>query len=155
MNKRYMQLAIKEAARGMNNNEGGPFGAVITQNDKIIAKAHNRVVKSHDPTAHAEILAIRKAAKKLGRFDLSDCEIYTTCEPCPMCLAAIYWAKIARIYFGCTKDDAAAIDFADKQIYEILNHPEGKSNTLMQQLERESCLKLFRTWETKPDKVKY
>lgn len=150
-----MQQAVAEAARGMENNQGGPFGAVIVRAGKIIARAHNEVIGSHDPTAHAEILAIRRAGKKLGRFDLSDCELYTTCEPCPMCLAAIYWARIKSMCYGCTKDDAAAIDFADKHIYRILSGQAQQTELVSRQLGREQCLPLFRAWEKKADKIMY
>ena len=150
-----MQVAIIEAAKGMTNNDGGPFGAVVVKNGKIVSKAHNEVIKSNDPTSHAEILAIRKAAKKLKRFDLSDCEIYSTCEPCPMCLGAIYWAKIKILYFGCNKEDTVNIQFDDAFIYEDITSKSGKKRLSMFQLERDECLTLFETWKKKADKVQY
>ena len=107
----FMKIAIEEALQGMKNNDGGPFGAVIVRNGEIISMAHNEVVKTNDPTAHAEVTALRKASSLLGRFDLSDCEIYSSCEPCPMCFAAIHWAKIKKLYYGSTRHDAANIDF--------------------------------------------
>lgn len=117
-NMDYMQKAIIEAFRGMRAKHGGPFGAIIVRNNIIIASAHNTVLKKNDPTAHAEINAIRKASKKLRKFNLSDCEIYSTCEPCPMCLAAIEWARIKKLYYGCTREEAHKIGFSDKTIYE-------------------------------------
>jgi len=115
----YMEVAIKEAKKGIKNKDGGPFGAVIVRKNKVVSKSHNLVLKSNDPTAHAEINAIRKASKKLKKFDLSDCELYTTCEPCPMCYFAIHWAKIKTVYFGATRIDAAKIGFSDKDLYDI------------------------------------
>ena len=150
-----MGIALREAYKGMTANDGGPFGAVIVNNGRVIAKGHNRVVKTKDPTAHAEIVAIRRASKKLGRFDLSDCQIYSTCEPCPMCLAAIYWARIRRIFFGCTKEDAAKIGFADEFIDAAIKGKLSPRKLRMNSIDRESCLKLFAAWEQKPDRVSY
>lgn len=116
----YMHEAIEESKYNLTSGEGGPFGAVIVRNGEVIAKAHNQVLKTNDPTMHAEIGAIRAACKKLGTFDLSDCELYTSCEPCPMCLTAMMWAKITRYYYGCTRDDAARIGFDDKAMYDFL-----------------------------------
>jgi guanine deaminase len=109
MNIEFMQAAIEEAFRGMKADEGGPFGAVVVRQGKIIARAHNEVISTGDPTAHAEIQAIRKASQKLGKFDLSACVMYATCEPCPMCLGAIFWARIPRLYYVCSRADAASI----------------------------------------------
>ncbi len=150
----FMILAVKEAFKAIKSNQGGPFGSVIVSKGKIIAKAHNTVISSNDPTAHAEINAIRLAGKKLKSFDLSSCELFTTCEPCPMCLAAIYWAKIEKIYFGCSRKDAAKIDFKDKFIYDIF---EGKSRkkVKMIHLDRKDCLQPFHEWFVKKDKIKY
>jgi guanine deaminase len=141
-----MNKAIKEAFKGIRNKEGGPFGAVIVRKGKVIARAHNLVLKSKDPTAHAEITAIRKASKKLNKFDLSDCEIYTSCYPCPMCLAAIYWAKIGKVYYGCSEEDAEKIGFDDKIINSIFR---GKKKGIikMKQIERDECLKSFKEFE--------
>jgi guanine deaminase len=155
MNPKFMEVALKEARQGMEKNEGGPFGAVIVKNNRVMAKAHNQVILSNDPTAHAEILAIRKAAKKLGRFNLSDCEIYSTCEPCPMCLAAIHWAKMKKLYFGCTRRDAAKIGFDDSYIYQVIRGTGAKKQVVRIQMARQECLRLFRIWEKKPDKVRY
>jgi len=150
----FMQTAIDEARHGMDHNHGGPFGAVIVKDGEIISRAHNDVLRTNDPTAHAEILAIRQASEILDRFDLSDCEIYTTSEPCPMCLAAIYWARIRTIYFGSGKEDVARIGFDDSRFYELIksgNDPElSRIN-----IEKEKCLDLLKRWEKKPDKQMY
>ena len=152
---KFMKKAVEEAFKGMRKNEGGPFGAVIVKDGKVIAKGHNMVLKTNDPTAHAEILAIRKASKKLKRFDLSDCEIYSSCEPCPMCFSAIHWAKIKKLYYGCTKEDAAGIGFDDKFIYDVIKGTVKKVQVEMLQVDREECLKLFKEWASKADKVNY
>ena len=152
----FMQAAIEEAFQGMKADEGGPFGAVVVRNDKIIARAHNEVIRTGDPTAHAEIQAIRKASKILGRFDLSDCEIYSTCEPCPMCLGAVYWARIPRLYYGCSRADAALVGFSDKLIYDaIIEQDPTMSGLAAVQFARDVCLPLMEFWETKSDKVAY
>ncbi len=141
MNK-YMKIAIKEALKGMKEAEGGPFGAVIIKDGQIIVKAHNQVLKNQDATCHAEMQAIRKACDLLGTFDLSDCEIYTSCEPCPMCYGAIRWAKINKIFYGCTAQDAHEINFSDKQIY---NEIQSQSQNMVN-MDREECLKAFKEW---------
>lgn len=148
MNK-FIRLAIEEGLKGVKKGEGGPFGAVIIKNGKVIAKAHNEVLKTKDPTAHAEINAIRKASKKLKTFDLSQCEIYSVSEPCSMCLSAICWANIQKIYFGCKRTDAQKIGFRDQNIYKSICKPKGKS------LDREECLELFKIWDSKKDKLMY
>lgn len=130
-----MDEAIKEAYKGISKGHGGPFGAVIIKDGKIISKGHNRVVKNNDPTCHGEIDAIRKACKKLGTFDLSGCELYTTHAPCPMCDCAIKWANINKVYYGCTVEDTEAIGFRDKQFYE-----EPSKEFI--QLGRDACLEL-------------
>lgn len=145
---RFMQEAVKEAEKGVVQNHGGPFGAVVVKDGSVIAKAHNRVVKDNDPTAHAEINAIKKASKKLGTFDLGGCEIYTTCMPCPMCLGAIRWANISKIYYGATSKDAENIGFRDKEFYEA----ESKEMT---GIDRKECLEVFGLWEAKEDKILY
>src|SRR4030042_4218292 len=126
MRSEFMKAALREGRKGVLANEGGPFGAVIVKGSKIVSRAHNSVVKTNDPTAHAEILAIREASSKLRRFSLSDCEIYTSCEPCPMCLAAIHWARIPVLFFGCTRTDAAAIGFDDEFFYRVLRGQAGR-----------------------------
>ncbi len=156
MNKdEYMEEAVKEARNGMEKNDGGPFGAVIVKDGKIIASSHNEVISSYDPTAHAEVLAIRRASKKLGRFDLSDCEIYSTCEPCPMCFAAIHWAKIKTLYFGCTKIDAASIGFDDKFIYDVIRGEAKEQKVFTYPIQRDKCLTLFEEWKNKEEKTEY
>lgn len=132
-----MDIAIKEATKGMRKGEGGPFGAIIVKNGKIIACAHNTVLKSKDPTAHAEVNAIRKASKKLKRFDLSDCEIYTSCEPCPMCFSAIHWARIPKIYYAATISDAKKAGFNELEISSEKMKSEGKSK--VQLIKVNSC----------------
>lgn len=152
--KKFMRKAIQLSIKNIENG-GGPFGAVIIKDGKIIATGVNRVTANNDPTAHAEVTAIRKAAKKLGTFDLRGCEIYTSCEPCPMCLGAIYWAHLDKIYYGNSKQDAKKIGFDDSFIYdEIELKPENRkieTNRLLP----EEAIKAFETWEEKDDKVEY
>ena len=138
MNK-FMKMAINEAKKGILNNHGGPFGAVIVKDGKVIAKGHNQVVKNQDATCHGEMMAIRKASKKLNTFDLKGCEIYTTGEPCPMCLGAILWAHIDKVYYGCNIVDTEDIGFKDLEFY---NKLENK-NSFIKELDREACLKRF------------
>jgi len=141
---RWMEVAYNEAVYGMRHQEGGPFGAVIVKDAKVIAKAHNRVLVSNDPTAHAEVNAIREASQVLQSFDLSGCVLYTTCKPCPMCLGAVMWARIAKVYYGTTEKDAAAIGFDDAHFYDIIN---GNDNSLaMEQIDYEDSKKLFDMW---------
>ncbi|MGD8286485.1 MAG: nucleoside deaminase [Desulfobacterales bacterium] len=150
-----MKVAIEEARRGFNHDDGGPFGAIIAKEGVLIAKGHNEVLKTNDPTAHAEILAIRKACALLKSYDLSDCEIYSTSEPCPMCFSAIHWSRLKRLYFGTTRDDVAAIGFDDSLIYDILS---GKARVVQMEtknVDRVSCLGLLEEWDAKPDKVLY
>ena len=136
-------------------NGGGPFGAVIVRDGEIIATGTNRVTASNDPTAHAEVTAIRNAARALGTFDLSGCEIYTSCEPCPMCLGAIYWARLKKVWFGCTKEDAKAADFDDSFIYDELALPREERHLPSEPMLRDEALAAFRLWSSTPDKVKY
>ena len=150
MNK-FMKVAIQEAAKGIKNNEGGPFGAVIVKDGKIIARAHNQVLKKHDATCHGEIEAIRKASKKLKTFDLSGCELYTTGEPCPMCLGAILWARIDKVYYGSNIKDTEIIGFDDKRFYEQFNHKE----MILNELDRDECLKLYEDYVNLKDKNLY
>ncbi len=147
-----MQEAYNEALKGINSNEGGPFGAVIVKNDKIIAKAHNRVIVSNDPTAHAEVNAIREASKQLQNFNLSGCELYTTCEPCPMCLGAILWARIDKVYYGATKEDAKKGGFDDAFFYEVV---ESNQKEFLQQIDAPKNKELFELWLKKEDRVEY
>ena len=140
MNK-FMRMAIKEAKKGIESHHGGPFGAVIVKDGKIVGKGHNQVLKNNDPTCHGEIMAIHKACKNLKTFDLSGCELYTTGEPCPMCYAAILWANIDKVYYGCTIQDNENIGFRDKKFYEM-QQPEFR-NKVVKELDREKCLELF------------
>lgn len=140
-----MNVAINEAYEGLNKQEGGPFGAVVVKDNKVIARAHNQVLQFNDPTCHAEMQAIRKACAKLGRFELSDCELYTTCEPCPMCLGAIHWAKLKKIHIGALAGDAAQIGFDDQFIYDVIrnNVPEQGKQVKIVYEERSECLGPF------------
>ncbi len=145
MNK-YMKQAKENADRGINNGEGGPFGSVIVDSEgNIIANGNNRVLKDKDPTAHAEMVAIREACKVLNTNDLSKCTLYTSCEPCPMCLSAIIWANIKEVYFGCTKNDAANIGFRDNDIYEFI---KGNNNILhLKQIDRDKCIETMEKYQ--------
>lgn len=154
MNK-YMQIAINEAEEGVEKGHGGPFGAVVVCNGEIIAKGHNEVPYANDPTAHAEINAIRRAARRLKTFDLSGCELYSTCEPCPMCLAAIHWAKIKKVYWGANRKDAAGIGFDDEYIYDVIKGTAEEQKVETEELERTACLKPMKRWEEKEDKIEY
>jgi guanine deaminase len=152
MNK-WMKIAHNEATKGMLANDGGPFGAVIIKDDKIISQAHNEVLKSNDPTAHAEINAIRKASQTLKTFDLSGCVLYTSCMPCPMCLGAIFWARISTVYYGATEEDAARGGFDDKLFYEMLY---GKKSDLdLEQIDAKENAELFDMWLKKRDREMY
>jgi len=149
-----MREAIALSVENVQNN-GGPFGAVIVKNGEIIARGVNRVTANNDPTAHAEVSAIRAAAAKLGTFDLSGCEIFTSCEPCPMCLGAIYWAHLDKIYYGNTKTDAAKIGFDDSFIYEELEKTFDKRSIKTIQLLDNEAIEGFKAWEAKTDKTIY
>ena len=149
-----MKEAIK-LSRDSVSNGGGPFGAVIVKNGEIIAKAANRVTQENDPTAHAEVSAIRLAADKLGTFDLSGCEIYTSCEPCPMCFGAVYWARLDKLYFANNKTDAKKIGFDDSFIYDEISISPDKRKIPNIQLLRDEALKAFEDWEKKEDKTEY
>lgn len=139
----FMNEAIEEARRGMLAGEGGPFGAIILREGAVVARAHNEVLATNDPTAHAELLAIRRASALLGRFDLSDCEIYSSCEPCPMCFAAIHWAKIGLLYYACTRFDAARIGFDDEYIYRVIRGEAERQQVSAAQTDRAEGLRLF------------
>ena len=149
-----MERAIKLSIKSVNSGTG-PFGAVVVKNDKIISEGFNTVTLTNDPTSHAEIVAIRSACKSLSNFSLKECDLYTTCEPCPMCLSAIYWARISKIYYANTRSDAQKIDFSDSMIYEELNKTIKDRKILMQQMMRDEALKAFDLWDKKKDKVKY
>ena len=150
MNK-YMRMALNEARKGIKAGHGGPFGAVIVKDGVVVAKGHNQVIKNNDPTCHGEIMAIHKACKKLGTFDLSGCEIYTTGEPCPMCMAAILWANIEKVFYGCNVLDTEEIGFRDKKFYEQFANREQ----FIQELDRKQCLKLYGEYKRITDKINY
>jgi len=151
----YMSEAVKSALKGMNANEGGPFGCVIVKNGEIIGRGNNKVTSTNDPTAHAEITAIRDACKHLNSFQLEGCIIYTSCEPCPMCLGAIYWARPDKVYFGCSQQDAAGIGFDDEFIYKEIDLDYQKRSIPFEQLARNEALEPFQKWQEKEDKIKY
>ncbi len=156
----YMREAVRLAEEGLRAGAGGPFGCVVVHTgpggeSEIVGRGNNRVTSSNDPTAHAEIVAIREACQALGTFELSDCELYTTCEPCPMCLAAVYWARIPRLYYANTRQDAAAIGFDDEQIYRELALPFEHRRLEMTPLLRDEAQAAFREWAAKTDKVRY
>ncbi len=153
--EKFMRMAIAQAHMGMIQNEGGPFGAVIVRGGEVIAVGNNRVTSTNDPTAHAEIVAIREACRKLNTFQLQDCVLYTSCEPCPMCLGAIYWARPSKIFFACTRHDAAAIDFDDDFIYAEIAMPLHARRIQTAQLLREEALSVFEAWKNKQDKTLY
>ena len=154
MKNKFMALAIELSIESVNTG-GGPFGSVIVKDEKIIAEGSNKVTSTNDPTAHGEIVAIRKACKNLNNFNLSGCELYSTCEPCPMCLSAIYWAHIDKVYYANTRDDAKKIDFDDSLIYSELLKNVKIRKIPMAQMMREEALKAFELWDKKTDKVKY
>lgn len=151
----FMREAIRLSIENVESGKGGPFAAIIVKDGKIIASGVNEVTGSNDPTAHAEVVAIRKACSALNSFQLNGCEIYCSCEPCPMCLGAIYWAKAAKIYFANTKEDAAAADFDDKFIYDEIDLSYNGRKLTTQQLLREEALVAFEKWKTSPLKMKY
>ena len=155
MDKTFMALAIQLSMENVHSGRGGPFGAVVVKDGMIIAEGANRVTSSNDPTAHAEVVVIREACQKLGVFDLEGCEIYTSCEPCPMCLGAIYWARLSRVYFANADADASKIGFDDSLIYREIAQPHSKRKIPMIQMMREEALAAFRAWENKTDKIKY
>lgn len=150
-----MERAILLATEKMLQGHGGPFGCVIVKDGKIVGEGFNKVTSTNDPTAHAEVTAIREACKNLNSFQLDGCELYTSCEPCPMCLGAIYWARPDKVFYACTKDDAAAIGFDDDFIYqEIELSPAQRSIPMQQHLQQEG-LAAFVAWQNKPDKTEY
>jgi len=150
-----MNRAIQLALENVRSGCGGPFGAVIVRNGEIIAEGVNQVASHNDPTAHAEVFAISQAYAKLAAFELKDCELYSSCEPCPMCLGAIYWARLGRLYYASTADDAAKIGFDDSFIYHELKIPYAQRRIPAKQLMRDEALAAFRAWADKPDKVPY
>jgi tRNA(Arg) A34 adenosine deaminase TadA len=155
MDEKFMAEAIRLSVEKMQAREGGPFGAVIVRKGEIVARGWNRVTSTNDPTAHAEMVAIREASRLLGNFWLGDCEIYVNCEPCPMCLAAIYWAGIPRVYYAATDKDAAEAGFADAYIYSELRRPTAERNLAMEQGMRPEALAAFRLWGEMSDRIEY
>ena len=154
MKNKFMARAIELSIESVNTG-GGPFGSVIVKDEKVIAEGSNKVTSTNDPTAHGEIVAIRQACKNLSDFNLNGCELYSTCEPCPMCLSAIYWAHVDKIYYANTRDDAQKIDFDDSSIYSELLKNIKKRKIPMIQMMRDKALKAFELWDKKADKVKY
>ena len=150
-----MMEAIKLSQNGVRNNEGGPFGCVIVKDDRIVGRGNNRVTSSNDPTAHAEIVAIRDACKNLNSFQLEGCEIFTTCEPCPMCLGAIYWARPKIVYFANSRSDAASIGFDDSMIYDEMSTVLENRKIPIRSIGRDEAYKVFEEWEKKTDKTEY
>ena len=151
----FMEKAIEVALENVISNQGGPFGAIVVKDGKIIGTGRNEVTASNDPTAHAEVQAIRAACQYLNDFQLIDCEIYTSCEPCPMCIGAIYWARPKAVYYACTKEDAAKIGFDDQFIYEQLSLPIDQRNITMIQISPNQYKLPFQTWEKSKDKKQY
>ena len=154
MKNEFMKKAIDLSVESVNNG-GGPFGCVIVKDNKIISEGSNKVTSNNDPTAHGEIVAIRAACEKLNNFNLNGCELYSNCEPCPMCLSAIYWARINKIYYANTREDAQKIDFDDSLIYTELQKNIDERKISMTQMMRDEALKAFELWNKKTDKVKY
>jgi guanine deaminase len=155
MGNPFMARAIQLSLENVYSGRGGPFGAVVVKDGAVIAEGSNRVTSTNDPTAHAEVVAIREACRSLALFDLEGCEIYCSCEPCPMCLGAIYWARVSRIYFANADEDASKIGFDDSLIYRELAQPHAERKIPMIQMMREEALEAFRAWQNKPDKIEY
>ena len=151
----FMQEAIERAVENVRSGRGGPFAAVVVKDGRIIAAGANCVTLTNDPTAHAEVIAIREACRVLGTFQLAGCEIYTSCEPCPMCLGAIYWARPERVYFGATAGDAAAAGFDDSFIYDELKRPHSERQIPLEPMMSEAALEAFRVWGQKGDRIRY
>jgi guanine deaminase len=155
MDNPFMARAIQLSIDNVQSGRGGPFGAVVVKDGVIIGEAANQVTSTNDPTAHAEMLAIRGACQKLGVFDLEGCDIYTSCEPCPMCLGAIYWARFSRVYFANAGADASRVGFDDSLIYREIAQPHSQRKVPMIQIMREQALAAFRAWENKANKIEY
>ena len=153
--EKYMMEAIALSKKAIENNEGGPFGCIIVKNNEIIGRGNNKVIIENDPTAHAEVVAIRDACKNIGTFQLDSCEIYTSCEPCPMCLGAIYWARPKIVYYGNTRDDAAAIGFDDSMIYNEFGVNTDSRKIPLINLCRKDAFTVFESWADKDDKTLY
>ena len=155
MNNPFMARAIELAIENVRSGKGGPFGAAIVRDGKIIAEGTNSVTSTNDPTAHAEVMAIRDACEKLGTFQLDGCELYTSCEPCPMCLGAIYWARPDRMYYAGTAADASRVGFDDSFIYKEIPLPPAERKLQMIHIMREEAQEAFRAWEKQPNKIPY
>jgi tRNA(Arg) A34 adenosine deaminase TadA len=155
MNEEFMREAVRISVERMRANEGGPFGAVVVREGRIIARGWNRVTSTNDPTAHAEVTAIREACRVLGDFKLTGCELYSSCEPCPMCLGAIYWARVDRLYFAAGRRDAAEAGFDDDFLYREVPRPPEERSLPTRQLLRAEALEAFAEWKAKTDKVAY
>jgi guanine deaminase len=155
VNNAFMREAIERAVENVRSGRGGPFGAIVVKDGRVIATGTNLVTAANDPTAHAEVNAIREACRALGTFQLAGCEIYTSCEPCPMCLGAIYWARPDRVYFAATASDAAEAGFDDSFIYEELKHPHRERRIPFESMMREAGLEPFREWMKKNDRIRY
>jgi tRNA(Arg) A34 adenosine deaminase TadA len=153
--EKFMQEAIELSLKGIEHNEGGPFGCVIVKDDRIVGRGNNRVTSQNDPTAHAEVVAIREACKNLETFQLDDCEIYTSCEPCPMCLGAIYWARPKVVYYANTRNDAADIGFDDSFIYEEISADIEHRKIPLVRLPQQAAKDVFEVWNNKQDKTAY
>lgn len=153
--EKFMQEAVALSRKGMEDGEGGPFGCVIVKGDEIIGRGNNQVTSLNDPTAHAEVMAIRDACRNLGAYQLEDCEVYTSCEPCPMCLGAIYWARPKKIYYANQREDAAAIGFDDSMIYEEITKPLNERKIPIVAVGRDEAITVFEEWKAKGDKTLY
>ena len=154
MKNKFMQRAIELSIESINSG-GGPFGSVIVKDEKIISEGMNRVAVDNDPTSHGEIVAIRNACKKLNTFNLSNCSLYSSCEPCPMCMSAIYWSRIGKVYYANTRDDAKKINFDDSLIYSEIPKKNEDKKISMKQMMRNEALKAFDLWDKKTDKIEY
>ncbi len=155
MNAKFMREAIRLSIQMMRRGRGGPFGAVVVRDGTVVGRGCNQVTSANDPTAHAEIVAIRDACRRLKTFQLDDCDLYTSCEPCPMCLSAIYWARLRNVFYGNTRKDAAKIEFDDDFIYRQVGLPIRRRKLRMKQILRKEALAAFAEWERKPDKIQY
>lgn len=155
MNLDFLREAIRLSIEKMEANEGGPFGAVVVRNGEIVGRGWNRVTSTNDPTAHAEVVAIRDACSRLKTFSLAGCDIYSSCEPCPLCLAAIYWSRLDRIYYAATCDDAAASGFDDRNLYREIKKPADERSILMEQALRDEALVALQAWVKNEDRIRY
>jgi guanine deaminase len=153
--EKYLRLALEEGVRGVRTNRGGPFGAVVVQGDRVIAAACNEVTSRNDPTAHAEVQAIRAACEALGSFQLTDCDVYASCEPCPMCLGALYWARPRAVYYAASREDAATAGFDDSDIYDEMGKEPGARRLNIQRLRLDGALRPFDAWRALPVRTRY